>query len=103
MDCYDSVDCIGECGEECSVWIQQKLDRVNSLIPKISDYDCDGQTCYYVKVPVDDEVKEVFEEFGYKGEKFTREIEDGEIDLNLIGFIYGKWFDGEQGYLAYEP
>lgn len=101
--CGDSIGCKGECGKHCNTWIEHQLDKINKLLPKVSDYDCDGEVCNYVRVPVDDEVKEVFEEFGYEGKKFTREIEDGEIDLNLIGFIYGKWFDGDEGYMACEP
>lgn len=100
--CGDSIACKDECGKDCNVWIEHQLDKINSLLTKVSDYDCDSGICNYVSVSVDDEVRNVFKEFGYEGERFDREVENGEIDLNLIGFIYGKWFDGDEGYLSYE-
>jgi len=71
---------------------QEKVDLINTLSAKVIDHDADGETCYYVHVPVDDETRAVLNKLGkddswinanageIAGERF--------IDIAPVGFDY---------------
>ncbi|WP_024833818.1 hypothetical protein [Ruminiclostridium josui] len=82
--------------------IHEKLDLINSLLPKVIDIDCDEGFCNHVLVTADDETKQVFMQCGISEDTFNRNIEASGINLNIIGFKYGKWFTSEDGYLPYK-
>lgn len=102
FDVCEEAACIGECGVKCDIWINEKLSLVNSLLSKVEDIDCSDGICFSVMARVDDEVRKVFKEFGIYEEEFNKNVDNNRIDLNIIGFIYGKWFDSGEGYLDYE-
>lgn len=83
--------------------ILQKLDLINSLLPKVMDIDCDSGVCHYVLVPADDETKQVFMQCGISEDVFYQNVEADSINLNIVGFEYGEWFTSEDGYLAHKP
>jgi len=100
-----------ECGQEyyyydftiqddiCDYCVDEKLKLINTLMPKVKSEDIDiDEYCNYVYIVVDDEVKNVFSQCGITEEKFNKNIEDNKIDLNIIGFKYGKWFVEDEGY-----
>lgn len=104
-----------ECGKEyyyynftvqkdiCDHCVEAKLKLINSLMPKVKPEDIDiDEYCNYVYVTVDEEVKNVFLSCCITEEKFNKNIEDGKIDLNIIGFKYGKWFIEGEGYFDHE-
>jgi hypothetical protein len=76
------------------------LKLVNSLHSLIADWSCSGEECEYVYVPARDiSVREVFRKCGFTDKEYEGNIIDGElIDLNLVGFRYGNWWDSKKGY-----
>lgn len=101
MDCYDIKNCIGEC-DNCEIFkdtVDYKLDLLNSLHDKVTNFDCDGEICNYVMCPVDKESIRVLKELGYSNEWIATNTENNEIDLTHIGFKLGNWWDSEEGFL----
>ena len=78
---------------------ERMLDLVNSLNFLVTDYSCDGDICEYVCLPANDAVvKEIFKRCGFTDKEYESETDNGQIDLNLIGFKYGNWWNSEEGY-----
>lgn len=84
----------------CDKCTSEKLDLINSLRPKITNIDID-EYCNHVMIKVDEEVKSVFKAFGIDDICFNLDVVDGEIDLNILGFTWGVWFDESEGYVDY--
>lgn len=81
--------------------IEDMLALINSLHSLIIDWSCSGSECEYVYVPArDPRVMEVFRKCGFTNKQYESNIVDNElIDLNIIGFRYGNYWDISKGYM----
>lgn len=80
-----------------------KLELLNQI--PIDDYDCDGESCYYVEAVVED-AKEILLKIGVTekyiqiNSRYLPEDNYSVIDLNPIGFgvLEATWWDNANGY-----
>ena len=93
----------------CNCCVEEKLDLINSLIPKVREVNIEDGFCNWVMVKADDETKEIFMQCGISESNYVDNIESSYfrydyemcIDLNIIGFKYGCWFIEDDGYYSY--
>lgn len=81
---------------------QKGLELLNSLVPRIQDYDADGEILHYAYVEVNDENESIIKSLLPKGVEFEEGLSCNAFDLTLICWEYAEWFDGEQ-FLSVRP
>ncbi|PFN38133.1 hypothetical protein [Bacillus thuringiensis] len=81
---------------------QKGLELLNGLVPRIQDYDADGEILYYAYVEVTDENESIIKSLLPKGVEFEDGMACNAFDLTLICWEYAEWFDGEQ-FLSVRP
>ena len=84
---------------------QEKIDLINTLHSKIIDCDADGEVCYYVIVPLDDEVRNILKQLGYTDEfiDLNKSVELGYesyecFDLTYVAWDFANWWHPDKGF-----
>jgi len=84
---------------------QEKIDLINTLHSKITDCDADGEVCYYVIVPLDDEVRNILKQLGYTDEfiDLNKSVELGYesyeyFDLTDVAWDFANWWHPDKGF-----
>jgi len=75
---------------------EEKIDLINTL--PVIDFDCDGEICNLVLVPVGSKTREILKELGYDDDYIDANVEDGKIDISSIGFSFSDWWDTDRGF-----
>jgi len=86
---------------------QEKINLINTLHPKVVDYEADGEVCYYVYVELDDETRDVLRKLGKDDQWINANAEDdGDvakfIDIAPVGFEFAKWWYSDTGFSLYK-
>lgn len=85
----------------------KKVELINTLHSQVVDYDADGETCYYVYVPVDDETIDVLKKLGATDADIVNDARDEQdqivINLAPYGFKFSKWWHSDTGFSLIEP
>ncbi len=86
---------------------QEKIDLINTLHSKVVDWDADGECCYYVYVPLDDETRDVLKRLGYDDNYINLNSVEGLgqllFDLTQVGFDFADWWHSESGFSLTKP
>lgn len=85
---------------------QEKVDLINTLHHKVTVWDADGETCYYVMVPLDEETAGVLGKLGASNKDIMANARWGwdkadktiVIDLTIFGFQFAKWWYSDSGF-----
>lgn len=90
--------------------LKEKVELINTLHQKVIDYDADGETCYYIIVPLDEETFSVLKTLGFTNEEIINtaraDIENNNslvIDIAPFGFKFAKWWQSDTGFSLRNP
>ena len=78
----------------------EKIDLLNTL--PVVDFDCDGECCNSVLVPVGRITREVLNKLGRDEEYIDANMEDGKIDISSTGFQFADWWESDRGFCLKE-
>lgn len=78
---------------------EEKRKLLNTLLTDNFVAEADGETCYYVFVKLDEEVKGVLNDLGYD-DAFIEMHKDSDgleeiFDLCLVAWDFADWFTGD--------
>lgn len=77
---------------------QEKVNLINTLHPKVEDYDCDNEECIYVLVPEDEETISVLKQLGFSDREIQGATEDESVDISMFGFQFADWWGSKDGF-----
>ncbi|KMZ42533.1 MULTISPECIES: hypothetical protein [Bacillales] len=88
----------------------EEIALLNTLHKKIEDWECDGDTCYYVTIEFDDEAHRVLNQLGVDGQYIQVNQTEGNngnyyLDIAPIGFQHcgAAWWDSFMGFMEERP
>ena len=84
-------------GVEGAMTNEEKIRLINTL--PVFDFDCDGETCNYVLIPVVKITRKTLNKLGCDDEYIDANTEGGLIDISSIGFKFANWWDSEEGFV----
>jgi len=79
---------------------EEKIDLLNTL--PVINFDCDGDICNFVLVPVDRKTIEILNKLGRDNEYIYANMEDGRIDISSTGWQFADWWESDRGFCLKE-
>lgn len=91
------------CWEVIQMNSSEKIALINTLHESVIDYVIEGDRCWEILVPLNDETISVLRQLGKSDEWIKlnkiRVDEDGDvIDISTVGFEFSSWWTNDNGF-----